>query len=120
MPSRYLDFLIEQLSPLGEITTKAMFGGHCIYCDGLVFGLIANEALYLKADAENRPDFEARRLEPFRPFDDQAVTMSYYPAPPEIFEDAAARDRWVGGAIEASRRARAGKKPRAKSGRRRA
>lgn len=120
MPSRYLDFLIEHLSPLGEITTKAMFGGHCIYCDGLVFGLIANEALYLKADAGNRPDFEARGLEPFRPFDDQAVTMSYYPAPPEIFEDPAARDRWVGGAIAASRRARTAKKPRAKSGRRRA
>ena len=109
MPSRYLDFVIEQCSPLGVITSRPMFGGHCFYCDGVVFGLLANDALYLKADDGNRPHFEARGLAPFRPFDDQNVTMSYYAAPPEIFEDRDALRQWVGGAVEAGRRAKSRK-----------
>jgi DNA transformation protein and related proteins len=99
-----VEFVKEQLAAFGTITARAMFGGWCVYCDGVVFGLIANDTLYLKADTVNRPDFEAACLPAFRPFDDQPTVMSYYLAPPEIFEHAAVRTRWVGGAIEAGRR----------------
>ena len=116
MPSKspYVEFLVEQFSPLGEITSRAMFGGHCLYCDGVVFGLVANNALYLKADDANRPDYEVRGSKPFRPFEDRDEVMSYYEAPPEIFEDEEALRRWVGGSVEAGRRSKS-KKPRARS-----
>ncbi|MEJ1934153.1 TfoX/Sxy family protein [Nostoc sp. NIES-2111] len=101
---RYVDFLIEQFSPLGKITDRAMFGGYCLYCDGYVFGLVGNAELYLKADEKTVGDFEARGLRAFAPFEEQAMTMSYYQAPPEIFEDEAAMRQWVGGAVECGRR----------------
>ena len=113
--SKYIEFVKEQLGELGQITSRAMFGGHCLYCDGTVFALIAEETLYLKADDENRGAFEEAGLPAFQPFDDKpGMTMSYHLAPPEIFEDPQALERWVGGAVQAGRRAQAKKKPRKK------
>ena len=104
----YLEFLAEQMSPLGEITWRSMFGGYCMYCDGIVFALVANQALFLKADDENRSGFEARGLKAFRPFE-RSETMSYYESPPEVFEDSDAMKQWCGGAVEAGRRAQSKK-----------
>jgi DNA transformation protein len=116
MPNRnsYLEFLLEQLAPLGEITTRGMFGGHTLYCDGVVFALVADNALYLKADDHNRPGFASRGLGAFRPFKDQAGVMQYYQAPPEMFEDPDALRHWGGGAVAAGQRAVAKKKARVK------
>lgn len=50
---------------LGGITARAMFGGWRLYCDGLVFAVVAGGALFLKADKETSPDFVARGLMPF-------------------------------------------------------
>ncbi len=115
----YAGFVLEQLAPLGEITCRSMFGGYAIYCDGTVFALIANNVLYLKVDDGNRPMFEVRGLGPFRPFEDKGGMMSYYEAPAEVFEDAAAMRHWAGAALEAGRRAQAKKKPSAKKVKRR-
>ncbi|MBI1789944.1 MAG: TfoX/Sxy family protein [Acidobacteria bacterium] len=103
----YVEYLVEQLSPLGQITVRAMMGGHTLYCDGVVFALVDDDTVYLKADDKNRPQFEAHGLAAFCP--DPAkpqCTMSYHLAPPEIFEDRAALKKWAGGAIEAGRRAK--------------
>jgi len=110
-PDRYVEFVIEQMAPLGEITSRYMFGGWCLYCDGFTFALIADGMVYLKGDQENMPQFEARGLQPFRPFPDRDEVMKYFQAPPEIFEDESALRQWCGGAIAAARRA---KKPKAK------
>ncbi|MBC7924082.1 MAG: TfoX/Sxy family protein [Bryobacteraceae bacterium] len=117
-PNPYLEFLSEQLAPLGQITNRSMFGGHCLYCDGVVFALVASSAIFLKADDVNRPAFEAAGYKPFRPFEGPE-TMSYYEAPPEIFEDPQAMRLWCGGALEAGRRAqlkKSARPPRAKKG----
>jgi len=113
-PSPYIDFLIEHFEPIGEVTARAMFGGHGLYCDGIFFALVANNAVFLKADDVNRPDFETLGLKPFRPFEDQLVVMQYYEAPAEMFEDADALKHWAGGAVAAGIRAQGKKKPKKK------
>mgnify|MGYP000973370038 CR=1 FL=1 len=111
----YLDYLRDWMSPLGEITARAMFGGHCLYCDGAVFALVANNALYLKGDDETRARFDARGLKPFCPFEDKPeAVMMYFAAPPEFFEDPGSMREWASLALEASRRAQAKKAPRKK------
>jgi len=112
----YIEFLIEQLSPLGEITARSMFGGHVMYCDGTVFALVASDTLYLKADDHNRADFEGGGLAAFHPFGDETMSMQYYQAPPEIFEDADALLRWGRGAVAAGRRGQAKKRSKKKKG----
>ena len=105
----YIEFLIEQLSPLGEITTRRMFGGHAVYCDGTVFALVASDTVYLKVDDQNRTEFEAEGLAAFHPFGHDRLIIQYYQAPPEIFEDVDALRRWGGGALAAGKRGQAEK-----------
>jgi DNA transformation protein len=112
--SEYLEFLIEWLSPLGEITARGMFGGHCLYCDGVVFALIADSTLYLKADDATRPRFESHGLSPFRPFPDRPEVMQYYPPPAEFFEDADVMRDWGQAAVNAGSRAKTKKRARKK------
>ena len=120
--NQYLEFLAEWLSPLGAITSRRMFGGHTLYCDGVVFALVAVNTLYLKVDAVTRPGFEAQGLKPFRPFEDRPEVMQYYPPPAEFFEDADVMLAWGRAAVEASRRAQATRnaKPRRGPGAKRA
>jgi DNA transformation protein len=113
MKNAYLEFIVEQFAPMGEITARAMMGGHVLYCDAVVFALLSSRnQLYLKTDDENRPAFEAAGLKPFRPFEDRKSVMPYYTAPPEIFEDADAMRTWVAGAVQAGIRSQAKKKKR--------
>ena len=102
----YVEFLTEHFSPLGAITARSMFGVHCLYCDGYVFGVVARNALYLKTDDANRARFQDRGLAAFRPFEGKDEAMSYHQAPPEIFEDDDAMRDWVTAAVEASKRSR--------------
>jgi DNA transformation protein len=106
MPAKdkFVDYCIDLFAPLGRIDSRYMFGGWCLYCNGTVFALIADGAVYLKGDAKNIPQFEARGCKPFQPFPDKPGTMKYFQAPPEIFEDPDACQQWATGAINAGSR----------------
>ncbi len=106
----YLDFVMEWLAPLGEITSRSMMGGCVLYCDGVVFALIAANTLYLKVDDVTRPRYEARGLLPFRPFPDRAEVMQYYTPPVEFFEDTEVIADWGRAAVDVGRRAQAKRK----------
>lgn len=92
----FIEFLLEMMQELDGVTARKMFGGHGIYRDGLMFGLVADETLYLKVDDESRPEFDARELGPFvyhkggKPF-----AMSYHLAPPEALEEPARMTEWA-------------------------
>ena len=108
--SEYADHVCELLAPLGEVRVRAMFGGHGVYLDGLMFALIADDALYLKVDDATRGRYEARGIGPFQPFDDKPVTMSYYPLPEELFDEPDDLIGWAREAFEVALRARRPKK----------
>ena len=107
---KFVEFCIERCSQLGSIESKYMFGGWCLYCDGAVFALVADGALFLKGDVHNIPQFEARGLPAFRPFPNKSDTMKYFQAPLEIFEDDDALNQWVGGSVAAGKRTKSKKK----------
>ena len=92
-----------------------MFGGHGFYVDELFLALIAFDRLYLKADAQTRPRFEAAGCEPFV-YDGQgkSVTLGYFTAPEDAMESPALMQPWARLALEAALRARAAKKAPAK------
>ncbi|MGH7536422.1 MAG: TfoX/Sxy family protein [Gemmatimonadales bacterium] len=108
----YRAFVLEQLQVVGPVTAKAMFGGVGLYCEGLFFGLIDDDTLYLKVDDGNRADFEAAGMSPFRPYGDESYSMKYFELPADALEDGAALRVWAGKALEAARQARKAKKPR--------
>lgn len=46
--SDFVQYIADQCSGAGEITTRKMMGDYCIYCNGKLFGLICDDRLYLK------------------------------------------------------------------------
>ncbi len=78
--------MVEQLAPLGRITTRRMFGGAGIYANGLFFALIADDVLYLKGDEGLKAEFEAAGAQIFDPFGD-GKTLNYWSAPAEALDD---------------------------------
>ena len=109
--SEFVDYLHEVFESFGAIQVRRMFGGYGIYHDGVMFALVADDTLYLKADATTVAYFEARALEPFE-YDKggKVVKMSYYRAPEEIFDSPDEATLWARRAYEVAFRANAGKK----------
>lgn len=110
----FLTHLEELLAPLGDVRTRAMFGGYGIYQGGRMFGLVADGVLYLKVDAVNAPRFEAAGLQPFVYESPKGpMTMSYRRAPDAALDDSETLCEWARTAADAALRAEAAKKPRA-------
>lgn len=112
-PDDFVSHICEMLAPMGEVTVRRMFGGYCLFCDGITFALVADGTLYLKADDENRQAFIAAGLEPFRPFPDKPTTMSYYPLPESALDEGDDMLFWARPAFDAGLRAAAKKKKKA-------
>ncbi len=116
--SGFTDFLPELFEGFGRVTLRRMFGGHGLYHDGSMIGLVASDVLYLKADDETRELFTARRLGPFRyGREGKMASMSYYEAPSEIFDDPDDAAIWARRAFAAALRAKATRPVRSKRNR---
>ncbi|MFZ5723791.1 MAG: TfoX/Sxy family protein [Pseudomonadota bacterium] len=114
--SGFVDYLPEVFAEFGTIALRRMFGGHGVYHQGLMFGLVADDVLYLKADADSVHHFEQAGLPSFEYVtDDRTVRMSYYRAPDDIFDDRELAAQWARRAFDAALRAQA-RKPAAKKG----
>src|SRR5437867_6252149 len=82
----FKSFVLDQLAELGDVTPRAMFGGVGLYHQGVFFGIVARDTLYLKVDEVNRADYERAGMKPFKPYPDRAGTMQYYAVPLDILE----------------------------------
>jgi DNA transformation protein and related proteins len=92
----YLAYVIDQFAPFAKVVSRRMFGGIGLYTDGLFFGLIDDDTLYLKVDDSNRPDYIARGAKPFQPFaDDPTYSMNYFQLPEDVLEDTEELRAWT-------------------------
>ena len=107
----FRDFVVDQLADLGGVTARAMFGGMGLYRDGLFFGIIARDALYLKVDDTNRQDYARAGSEPFKPYEDRSGTMEYYAVPLEVLESAPELVAWARKSVNVAKATPAASKP---------
>ena len=87
---------LEIFAPLGHLSARKMFGGAGIYLDGLMFVLIADGDIYLKADATNLGAFIKASCPPFvfHTKDGKAMEMSYRRMPDDALDDSDAALTW--------------------------
>ena len=90
----YLEYLLDLLEDWGGVTARRMFGGAGLYKSGKMFGLVADDVLYLKVDDSNRYQYERAGSRPFKPYPGKPVTMSYWEVPAEIMEDSQLLTLW--------------------------
>jgi len=87
---------------LPGVTSRAMFGGHGLYLDGVFFAIAYDERLYFKTDSSTVEAFVAAGMEPFRPPQGHAPKW-YYEVPPEVLDDRSALAEWAAAAVGAAR-----------------
>lgn len=100
----YIEFVRDLLGEFEPLRIKRMFGGAGVYSGEFFFAILADDTLYLRANEDNRADFEQRGLHPFsyETKTGRTVTMSYYPVPAEAMEDPEALAPWARGALAAA------------------
>jgi DNA transformation protein len=104
----FKEFVKDLLADFGPITIRHMFGGTGIYADGVMFAILVDDVLYLKADDTTQRAFESEGMRPFtyQPAGKAPVAMSYWEVPPRLLEEP---DELVTWARKAQRIARASK-----------
>ncbi len=107
-----VDHLAELFAPLGGVTFKRMFSGYGIMKDGMMFALIAGDALYFKADDASAARFRAENTRQWTPrMRGKTMAMPYWQVPERLFDEPDEFAEWAGVAFEVTRRLKAEKKP---------
>ncbi len=91
----FLDYILDQFSAWGDLSTRRMFGGAGLYRHGKMFGLVFDDAAYLKVDETNRKKYEDAGSSAFRPFADRPTLVSYFEIPPDILENPEELIEWA-------------------------
>ena len=94
----FVEFVLDQLSDVGSVTCRAMFGGHGLYRKGKFFAIIHKGKLYFKTDEKSRCAYTEKGMKPFAPNKKQTL-KNYYEVPADIIDDT---DLLGGFALEAA------------------
>jgi DNA transformation protein and related proteins len=104
------DFIRDLFASFGPVTVRRMFSGAGIFADGLMFGLVIRDVIYLKVDEGNRPDFEREGCAPFtytrgkksgRP---SQRALPYWRLPERLYDDPDELALWARRALAAAAR----------------
>jgi DNA transformation protein and related proteins len=112
------DHISELFAAFGRVHVRNMFGGAGIFADGVMFGLIVDDVIYLKTDTRTVPRFEQEGCGPFT-YDTkrgERALKSYWRLPDRLYDDPDELAQWAKTALSAARQAAAPEpRPRRKS-----
>lgn len=108
----FAEFLHEQLAPLGRVTLRRMFGKTGAFCDGVMFGMVTDNMLYLRLDDRNRAAFEEALSSPLLSYEKKGSTiaLAFCRAPERLFDEPDELVAWARLALAAARRVAAKRK----------
>lgn len=85
----FKDEMVAALMPVGDVTSRSMFGGFGIFESGDMFAIVDSEArLYFKADSTTRSRYESAGCKQHKP-------MPYFEVPADVAEDEASLVEWA-------------------------
>lgn len=100
------DWVREHFAGLGPMEIKPMFGGASVYADGLIFALLDDGVVWLKADEHNEAalrDAGSRQFTyPMK--DGRVMSMAYWSLPDLATDDPEEAVTWARASIKAALR----------------
>ena len=104
--SGFAEFLREQLSALGGVTMRRMFGKTGVFCDGLMFGMITEDTLYVRVDDHNKAVFKEAEAAPPLNYEKQGRTidLSFWRVPERLLDESDELILWARAALAAAQR----------------
>lgn len=106
------DTIRELFSEFGTVHIRRMFGGAGLYAGEVMFGLISDGQIFLKADAETQEAFGRENCAPFQ-YDTKTgkrTITSYWRLPDRLYDDTTELAQWAKLALAVAQR-KAGRKP---------
>jgi DNA transformation protein len=86
--SGFNDFVLELLEGLGPVRVRRMFGGAGVYAGELMFGVVFDDVLYMRADEPMRAELAALGSAPFVYQSPRGpMEMSYWRLPETAMDD---------------------------------
>jgi len=109
----FAEFLHEQLAPLGRLAMRRMFGKTGVFCDGVMFGMVADNTLYFRVDDDNRTVFAEAAAVPPLNYEKKGSTidLSFWRVPERLFDEPDELVSWARAALAAAHRVAAKRKP---------
>ena len=109
----FAEFLREQLAPLGRVTMRRMFGKTGLFCGGVMFGMVTENMLYFRVDAENEAAFGEARSSPPLNYEKggSTIDLSFWRVPERLFDEPDELLTWARAALAAAHRVAAKRKP---------
>ncbi len=91
--------LIDSLFPLGEISSRKMFGGHGVFIEDKMFALVdSNGIMFFKVDETNVKMYEEAGS-------GKHGRMPYYQVPEKVISDDSILHKWAQASIDIARKA---------------
>lgn len=85
----FKDEVVETLQPVGDVTSRSMFGGFGIFESGDMFAIVDSAArLYFKADGTTKPRYESAGSKQHRP-------MPYFEVPADVADSESSLIEWA-------------------------
>ena len=102
----FIDFLRDQLTPLAPIATRRMFGVTGLFCEGVMFGVVAESTLYLRVDDHNREAFKEAEAFPPLSYEKQGRTidLSFWRVADRLFDEPDELVDWARAGLAAAHR----------------
>ena len=109
----FRDYLSDLFVAFGAVGIRMMFGGAGVFADGVMFAILIEDTLYLKADAEFARDFAAEGKAAFvyRRSNGKAVALSYWQAPERLIDDPHELAAWARRSLAIAKTANSTAKP---------
>lgn len=99
----FVEFVLDQLRPWGDVVARRMFSGQGIFRDGVMFALVQEDTLYFRADGRNVPDFEAAGTRPFSyRRGARSVALGYWAVPADALDEGDRLAQWADKAYAAA------------------
>ncbi len=93
----------EQLSFLGSISNRSIFGAVGIFIDDRLLGIVADEVLYLHTGPSNCDDYLSRGCRQFKPYPNAYdLTTDHHQVPDEIVNEPEQLKVWAERALRAA------------------
>ena len=104
--TEFANFLRDQLAPLGYITMRRMFGKTGVFCEGVMFGMVTENILYLRVDSQNRATFKEAESFPSLNYvkNGRTIDLSFWRAPDWLFDEREELIAWARAALAAAHR----------------
>jgi DNA transformation protein and related proteins len=107
----FKEFVLDQLSTLPEVRTRAMFGAHGLYCGETFFGILDEGRLFFKTDARSQKAYLTQGMRPFTyKAKGKIVTLGFHEVPPDVLESAPELVAWARKSIQIATAAKTKKK----------